>query len=102
MKIKSVVFITLCMALCLIPSVGMLFFPTTQTTENRPMAAAPQLITEEGELNKSFFSDFETYFTEHMALRNQMVYADAMVQTKVFQESTAGSIIPPLWMTTWA
>ena len=93
MKFKSVIFVVLCMALCLIPSVGMLFFPTTQTTENRPMAAPPQLITEEGGLNKSFFSDFETYFTEHMALRNQMVYADAMVQTKLFQESNVSGVI---------
>ena len=93
MKQKSLIFIVLCMVICLIPSVGMFFFPTTQTTENRPMAAAPQLFTEEGSLNKSFISDFESYFTEHMALRNQMVYADAMVQTKVFQESNVSGVI---------
>ena len=93
MKNKSLIFIVVCMLLCLIPSVGMLFFPTTETTENKAMAVAPKLMTEEGRLNKAFFSDFERYFTEHIALRNPMVYADAMVQTKVFQESNVSGVI---------
>ena len=35
-------FVAICMALCLIPSVGMLFFPTTVTTEYKAMAPAPR------------------------------------------------------------
>lgn len=93
MKNKSIVFIALCMVLCLIPSVGMLFFPTTQTTENRAMAAAPKLTNDEGKLNQSFFVDFESYFNEHMALRNPMVYADAQVQSTLFQESNVSGVI---------
>ena len=56
MKHKSLLFVALCLTLCLIPSVGMLFFPTTQTTENKAMAAAPVLVTEEG---KVVLIDFE-------------------------------------------
>lgn len=93
MKNKSIIFIVLCMVLCMIPSVGMLFFPTTQTTENKAMAAAPRLITEEGTLNRSFFQDFESYFNEHIALRNQLVYADAKIQTSVFHESNVSGVI---------
>lgn len=93
MKHKSILFITLCMVLCLIPSVGMLFFPTTQTTENRAMAPAPKLTAEDGSLNKSFFADFESYFTEHMALRNPLVFADAKIQTTLFQESNVSGVI---------
>ena len=93
MKHKSIIFILLCVVLCLIPSVGMLFFPTTQTTENRAMAAAPKLMTEDGQLNQAFFADFEAYFNEHMALRNPMVYADAKVQTTLFQESNVSGVI---------
>ena len=81
------------MVLCLIPSVGMLFFPTTQTTENRAMAPAPKLTAEDGSLNKSFFADFESYFTEHMALRNPLVFADAKIQTTLFQESNVSGVI---------
>ena len=93
MKNKSVVFIVLCMVLCMIPSVGMLFFPTTETTENRAMAEAPKLLTEDGSLNKSVFMDFETYFNEHMALRNPLVYTDAVIQTSFFQESNVSGVI---------
>jgi len=93
MKKYSILFIVVCLVLCMIPSVGMLFFPTTQTTENKAMAAAPQLITEEGGLNHSFFSDFEKYFNEHIALRNQLVYTDARIQTALFQESNISGVI---------
>ncbi len=93
MKHKSLIFIIGCMILCLIPSVGMLFFPTTKTTENKPLAAPPRLLTEDNRLNWEFFSDFETYFTERMALRNQMVYADATVQTALFGESNVSGVI---------
>jgi len=93
LKKKSILFTVACMALCLIPSVGMLFFPTTQTTENRAMSDPPRLLTEDGTLNRAFFSDFERYFTEHLALRNQLVYADAMIQSKVFHESNISGVI---------
>ena len=93
MKKKSVLFIAACMALCLIPSVGMLFFPTTQTTENKAMAAAPKVMTEEGSLNRAFFQDFESWFNEHIALRNPLVSADAKIQTTLFQESNVSGVI---------
>ena len=93
MKNKSIVFIAVCMILCMIPSVGMLFFPTTETTENRAMAEAPRLVTEEGTFNKAVFMDFEDYFNEHMALRNPLVYTDALIQTSIFQESNVSGVI---------
>ena len=93
MNKKSILFITLCMVLCLIPSVGMLFFPTTQTTENKAMAPAPQLITEEGSFNKAFFQDFESWFTERVALRNVLLSADGRIQSGIFQESNVSGVI---------
>lgn len=81
------------MVLCLIPSIGMLFFPTTETTENKAMAEKPKLMTEEGKANKAFFQDFESYFNEHIALRNQLLYSDAMIQSKLFQESNVSGVI---------
>lgn len=93
MKKTSILFISLCLLLCLTPSVGMLFFPTMMTTENRTLAEAPRLITEEGTLNRSFFEDFERYFNDHIALRNPLVYADAMIQSTLFQESNVSGVI---------
>ena len=92
-KNYAIIFVAICMVLCLIPSLGMLFFPTTRTTENRAMAAAPKLLTEEGSLNKSFIQDFESYFTEHIALRNPMIYMDAQIQAGIFGESNVSGVI---------
>lgn len=92
-KNLAIIFIVVCMVLCLIPSVGMLFFPTTETTENRAMAEAPKLFTEDGGLNKAFIQDFESYFTEHIALRNPMIYMDASIQTGIFGESNVSGVI---------
>lgn len=93
MKHISAVFIALCMVLCLIPSVGMLFFPTTQTAENRAMAAPAQLVLEDGSLNTRFTQDFENWFDQHIALRNQLVCADGLIQTKVFATSNVDSVL---------
>lgn len=92
MKKTSILFVAVCMALCLIPSVGMLLFPTTETTENKAMAAPPSLLTE-GKLNTDFFDDFEKFFNERMALRNPMLCADAMIQTTLFGESNVSGVI---------
>lgn len=92
MKKTSIIFVAACMLLCLIPSVGMLLFPTTQTTENKAMAAPPSLMAE-GKVNADFFEDFENYFNEHIALRNPMLYADAAIQTALFQESNVSGVI---------
>ena len=93
MKKQLIAFVAACLVLCMIPSVGMLFCPTTQTTENRAMAPKPALTDQDGNLNQQVFREFETYFNEHMALRNQMVYADASIQSGLFQESNVSGVI---------
>lgn len=93
MKNKPMIFIVVCLVLCLIPSVGMLFFPTNQTTENKAMAEPPVMYERDGSFNRSFFQDFERYFNEHMALRNEMVSADAKVQSGLFAESNVSGVI---------
>jgi len=91
MKTRSILFVAACLLLCLIPSVGMLFFPTTRTSENKPMAPAPQLMTQNG-VNTDFFRDFESWFDQRVALRNEMVFADAAVQG-VFATSNVSGVI---------
>jgi len=93
MKKQLIAFVAACLVLCMIPSVGMLFCPTTQTTENRAMAPKPALTDQDGGLNQQVFREFETYFNEHIALRNQMVYADASIQSGLFQESNVSGVI---------
>lgn len=93
MKKFSYLFVALCLVLCLIPSVGMLFFPTTETTENKAMESFPEVLNKDGSLNTLFFKEFDSYFNQHIALRNPMLYLDAKIQTNVFAESNVSGVI---------
>lgn len=93
MKKTSIVFIIFCMAACLIPLAGMTVRPTTESTENRRMSEFPSAIEEDGSLNKELFSEFNTYFNEHFAFRNELLYADAKIQGDIFGVSAVDSVI---------
>lgn len=93
MKRYGMIFIIACMVVCFIPLVGMTVHPTTVSTENKRMSEFPELKTEEGDVNLDFFEEFEDYFNEHFAFRNELVYADAMIQTGLFHVSSVDSVI---------
>ena len=86
-------FVVICIIVSLIPSVGMIFFPTTTSTENTALAEAPKIINSDGSFNKLFFQDCGEYFNDHIALRNQMIFTDAKIQTKLFGESNISGVI---------
>lgn len=90
---KHFTFIIACLIICLLPLAGMAAHPTTESTENRRMSEFPELKTEDGSWNLDFFQEFETYFQEHFAFRNELVYADAKIQTSVFQVSNVDTVI---------
>ncbi len=92
MKIKSLAFLLACLLLCLIPTVGIIFFPTTKTSENRAMSEMPVLV-KDGKLNTRFFDEFSDYFNEHMGLRNYMVTADARIQETLFGVSNVDGVV---------
>lgn len=89
---KSFIFILACMAVCLLPLAGMAVRPTTVSTENRAMSDFPDLKREDGGWNQEFFREFEKYFNEHFAFRNELVYADAVIQTSLFQVSSVDTV----------
>ena len=93
MKKGLIAFIVICIIICAIPLVGMTVRPTTESTENRALSDFPALRTQEGTLNVSFFQEFENYFSEHFAFRNELVYADAVVQSKLFGVSSTDRVI---------
>ena len=93
MNKKLCVFIAICLVLCMVPSVGMVFFPTTQSTENKAMAQKPELLTDEGKFNQFILQDCGEYFADHVALRNQMIFADAKIQTGLFSESNVSGVV---------
>ncbi len=89
---KYLIFIIACVAVCLLPFAGMAVCPTTESTENKAMSAFPSLGIQEGSLNLNLFQELEEYFNEHFAFRNELIYADAKIQTCVFQVSNADTV----------
>lgn len=87
-----VAFVCVCAIACLLPLVGMLWAPTTTTTENRELAEVPEL-TEDGELNEDYLSDWGTYFEDHFAYRNELVSINAELRATLLGVSAADTVV---------
>lgn len=86
-------FVILSICIVFIPLLGMTIRPTTTTTENKTMASFPTLTTKEGKVNLAFFQQFEKYFSEHFAFRNELVFMDSKIQSDIFGVSSMDSVI---------
>ena len=93
MKKGMLLFLIICMGICIVPLAGMAVHPTTVSTENRRISSFPSVRKEDGALNKDFFKEFNAYFNDHFAFRNELVYADARIQADVFRVSAVESVI---------
>lgn len=87
-KAYSVLFI----GICLVPAVCMPFVKT-DSAEKRELAHFPSLKTEEGKINSEFFSEFDTWFSEHFAFRPQLVNADSRVKSALTCTSPDDDVI---------
>ncbi len=92
-KKAGLIFIIICMAICLVPFAGMTFFRTDTTTENKTLASFPSLTTDEGKINTGFFDGLADYFEDHFAFREYLVNADALIQGKVFKVSNVDTVL---------
>ena len=93
MKKLQIIFLAACMLVCLVPFVGMAFHPTKDSTENRRLSEFPSATAKDGGLNLDFFKEFDTWFNEHFAFRNELVAADGMIQGTIFKTSAEEQVI---------
>ena len=91
MKKSNIVFVAVCMALCIVPFACMTFAPTTATTENKKLSELPSLY-DDG-VNVNYLGDLGEYFGDHFAFRNAMVNADSLIQGSVFGVSNASTVV---------
>jgi hypothetical protein len=77
----------------LVPLVGMVWAPTSSTTENRELASLPALTDEEGEVNLAYLSETGTWFEDHFAYRSELVTLNALVSAKLFGVSASDQVI---------
>lgn len=91
-KTGSMLYIMICLLLCLLPFAGMPFAKTTTTTENRRLAEKPVLV-EDGVWNRDYIREWGDWFEDHFAFRSFFVTADSVIQSKVFHVSNMDSVI---------
>lgn len=91
-RIWNKIYILLFLIICILPFAGMSFAKTTSTTENKQLSKFPK-IEKEGVLNKYYLQDMGNYLTEHFAFRQELVTADALIRSKVFDVSSADSVV---------
>ena len=82
----------LCLALLLIPLVGMLLAGPSDAVSNERLAAKPRLMRA-GKLNPDFLSETADYFAGHFYLRPALITANSAVQAAVFRESASEDVV---------
>lgn len=88
----KLLYIVAVIGICLIPFALTGIRPTTETTENKELAAKPVLADENG-FNKDFLSDAGDYFTDHFAFRQELVAVNARLRSGLFGVSAEDSVI---------
>ena len=90
---KYKIFTAAFLLLCVIPSAGMLFLPPTQAAANERLSQTPQLKNEDGSWNTNVLDEATDYIADHFALRQEMVTANAALQTGLLATSPAEDVI---------
>ena len=70
-KVGNIVYIGICLILCVLPFAGMTVYRTNITTENKTLAAFPNR-KKDGKLNQKYFSDLSAYLEDHFAFRQEL------------------------------
>lgn len=91
-KKSNICYVGICLLLCAVPSVGMIGFKTDTTTENRTLAAFPE-IKKENKWNWNYFEELGDYFNDHFAFRTGFVNLDSEIQSKVFRVSNVDTVL---------
>lgn len=93
MKKAKLIFISIFIVLCLIPSVGMLIFGEARPAANEVLAGKPSVTTRSGKLSLSFLSDVSDYIADRFAFRQELATAWACVNAKLLGTSVEEQVI---------
>lgn len=91
-KRKYLIFIVCAYFMMALPFVGMIFWPTNETTENTELAEWPSIL-EDGKRNERYLSDVGAYFEDHFAFRQELVTINSFLRGKILKESTTKQVI---------
>lgn len=92
-KFFQQLFVVLCLIICLVPSIGMIFKPTNETIGNERETPIPSINNDDGSMNLSYFTQLGDYFEKHYAFRTQAITADAVIQSELFGVSNLDTVV---------
>ena len=88
------IFTALILALCLLPTLGMLVFGESEAGANEILASAPKLKNRDGSFNREVLSDFADYINDRFFLRQEAITGWNAVNTAILRDSPAQNVIP--------
>ena len=92
MKAKNIIFICIFVILLTVPSLSMPFFFNAVNTEKRELASFPKIMND-GKINSSFTSDFDSWINDRIGFRNELVYAETLTEKNIFGNSAVSDIV---------
>ncbi len=92
-KILLIIFTVFCVAVCAVPSLGMIFRPTDEPIGNERQTPAPSVTNKDGSFNFSYFTQLGGYYEKHFAFRPEMIQADASIQAGLFKTSNIDTVV---------
>ena len=81
------------LSLCLIPAAGMLVLPEQQAAGNEHLTPKPSLWNAQTGWNAEFLGDLTDYVADHFGFRQELVTANAALQTGLLCTSPAEDVI---------
>lgn len=87
------IYSTLFIGICLVPVALIPFSNSDGTAENRALTEMPSVKTEDGKINFEYFSQFENFFSEHFAFRQNFVTVDGKLKAEFFDTSANDDVI---------
>ena len=92
-SVVRILWIILFLALCLIPSVGMLFTGETKPSANEILSSRPVLVKRDGSINTAVLDDVTDYIADRFAFRKKLVTAWAQLNASLFHSSAERQVI---------
>ena len=92
-KVLSVIYLVLCLGLCLSLSVGMLFTGPAQAGANEQLTEKPALRTEEGTVNTEYLEQLPDWLRDHFFLRQEMISLDHRFSAVLFHTSGDADVL---------
>lgn len=95
MKKVYMLFIVLFLVLSIIPLVGTLILPKSENRANQILSPAPELLDNSQRLglNINYLSDFNDYFADNFAFRQELITANSAILSGIFASSNTYSVI---------